>query len=38
MRACGQEWAQMKREGAAAGAVWRDFTAECLPRRQKQMR
>lgn len=36
MRACGEEWVKMKREGSTVGLVWRDFAAECIPRHQKR--
>ncbi len=27
---CAARWAQMKHEGKAAGALWRDFSRDCL--------
>jgi len=33
MRACGLEWHELKQTGATQGRIWRDFAAECLPRR-----
>ena len=30
MKACAAEWAVKKREGAAAGLVWSEFSRRCL--------
>ncbi|WP_395664405.1 hypothetical protein [Methylocella sp.] len=32
MRACGEEWRTMKRDGAARDKNWRDFAETCLKR------
>ncbi|MDB5594530.1 MAG: hypothetical protein JWM36_1491 [Hyphomicrobiales bacterium] len=29
---CGSEWQKMKRSGADAGLIWRDFSALCIQR------
>jgi hypothetical protein len=29
---CGAEWQKMKRSGADAGLIWRDFSALCIQR------
>ena len=31
MRACGEQWRQMKLGGQAAGLTWRSFAEKCLP-------
>ena len=30
MRACAFQWREMKRNGKAAGKIWRDFASACL--------
>jgi hypothetical protein len=32
MRACAEEWDQMKRESKEGLPMWRDFATECLAR------
>ncbi len=31
LRACSLEWQKMKKSGAAAGLIWRDFAKSCIP-------
>jgi hypothetical protein len=32
VRTCGSEWIEMKRSGAAAGQIWREFARQCYAR------
>jgi hypothetical protein len=32
MRACAEEWDQMKRRGIAGLPTWREFASQCLTR------
>ncbi len=33
LRACTEEWQKLKKSGAAANRIWRDFSMECLTRK-----
>ena len=36
LAACATEWQAMKRAGADAGLIWREYSKSCMARRSKQ--